>query len=95
MSKAVFIIFPKLETRFNTHYQNMYANAFWNVFLELLHLSLNTIVSTSREEGLVTLRSCIAQFDPQSRDHVGHKPLRRSVRDIKAFQNNFAFIIAT
>ena len=22
MSKAVFIIFPKLETRFNTHYQN-------------------------------------------------------------------------
>ena len=21
-SKAVFIIFPKLETRFNTHYQN-------------------------------------------------------------------------
>ena len=48
--------FPRVETRFNTHYQNAYANA----FLKLLryHRSLS-IASTSREEGLVT-----AQFDP-------------------------------
>ena len=32
---AAFIIFPKLETRFNTHYQNAYANAFRNTTLEL------------------------------------------------------------
>ena len=42
--------FPRVETRFNTHYQNAYANA----FLELLRLSSNFIVSTSHEEGLVT-----------------------------------------
>ena len=53
---AAFIIFPKLETRFNTHYQNAYANAFRNAFLELLHLSSNSIASTSREEGLVTVQ---------------------------------------
>ena len=52
--EAVFIIFPKLETRFNTHYQNAYANAFRNTFLELLSLSSNSIASTSRKEGLVT-----------------------------------------
>ena len=34
----------------------------------------------------MSLRSCIAQFDPWSRDHVGRTPLRRSVEDIKAFQ---------
>ena len=39
---AAFIIFPKLETRFNTHYQNAYANAFRNEFLELLRLSSNS-----------------------------------------------------
>ena len=86
----MFIIFPKLKTHFNTHYQNAYANAYRNVFLKLLRLSSNSIVSTSREEVLVT-----AQFDPWSRDHVGHTPLRRSVGDINAFQNNFAFIIST
>ena len=42
--------FPRVETRFNTHYQNAYANA----FLELLNLSSNSIASTSCEEGLVT-----------------------------------------
>ena len=84
-----------LETRFNTHYQNAYANAFRNAFLELLRLSSNSIASTSREEGLVTDCSCIAQFDPWSRDHVGCAPLRRSVGDINAFQNDVAFIIST
>ena len=52
--KAVFIIFQKLETRFNTHYQNAYTNAFQNEFLEWLRLSSNSIASTSREKGLVT-----------------------------------------
>ena len=52
--KAVFIIFPKLGARFNTHSQNAYANAFRNEFLELLRLSSNSIASTSREGGLVT-----------------------------------------
>ena len=31
--------FPRVETRFNTHNQNAFANAFWNAFLELLRLS--------------------------------------------------------
>ena len=44
--------FPRVETRFNTHYQNAYTRA--NAFLELLRLSSNSIASTSREEGLVT-----------------------------------------
>ena len=42
----------------------------------------------------LSLRSCIAQFDPWSRDHVGRAPLRRSVGDINAFQNDFACIIS-
>ena len=52
------------------------------------------------ERKTLSLRSCFAQFDPWSncRDHVGRWPLRtctcRSVGDIKAFQNNFAFIIS-
>ena len=54
LSGAVFIIFPKLETHFNIHYQNAYARAFRNAFLELLCLSPNSITSMSREEGLVT-----------------------------------------
>ena len=34
------ILFPKsIEIRFNTHYQNAYANACRNAFLELLRLS--------------------------------------------------------
>ena len=86
-SKAVFIIFPKLETCYNTHHQNAYTNAFRNELIELLRLSLNSIASTSR--------NCIAQFHPWSRDRVGRRPLRRPVGDIKAFQNDFAFIIST
>ena len=31
--------FPRVETRFNTHNQNAFANAFRNAFLELLRLS--------------------------------------------------------
>ena len=46
------------------------------------------------ERKALSLCSCIAQFDPQSRDHVGHTP-SRSVGDIEAFQNTFAFIIST
>ena len=34
----MFIIFPKLETRFKTHYQNAYANALQNTFLEWMFL---------------------------------------------------------
>ena len=34
-----FITFPRVETRFNTHNQNAFANAFRNAFLELLRLS--------------------------------------------------------
>ena len=47
------------------------------------------------ERKALSLRSCIAQFDPHSSSHVGHTPLRKSVGDIKAFQNNFPFIIST
>ena len=46
------------------------------------------------ERKALSLRSCIAQFDPWSRDHVGRAPLRRSVGDINAFQNDFVFIIS-
>ena len=31
--------FPRVESRFNTHNQNAFANAFRNAFLELLRLS--------------------------------------------------------
>ena len=31
--------FPRVETCFNTHYQNAYSNTFRNAFLELLRLS--------------------------------------------------------
>ena len=31
--------FPRVESRFNTHIQNAFANAFRNAFLELLRLS--------------------------------------------------------
>ena len=42
------------------HYQNAYASAFRNAFLELLRLS-----SRVRVEGkALSLRSCIEQFDP-------------------------------
>ena len=64
---AVFIIFPKLETRFNTHYQNAYANAFRNAFTELLRLSLNSIASTSQEEGLVTAQLHCAVWPVEQR----------------------------
>ena len=64
VSKAVFIIFPKLETRFNTHYQNVYTNAFRNVFLELLRLYHRTLSRVRVEREALSLRSCIAQFDP-------------------------------
>ena len=85
---AAFIIFPKLETRFNTHYQNAYANAFRNEYLELLRLSLNSIASTSREEGLVTaqLHCAVSPVEQRSCGSVG---------DIKTFQNDFAFITPT
>ena len=53
--QAVFIIFPKSRNTFQyLLYQNAYANAFRNNFLQLLRLSSNSIASTSREEGLVT-----------------------------------------
>ena len=64
---AVFIIFPKLETSFNTHYQNAYANAFQNMFLELLRLSSNSIASTSREESLVTAQLYCAVLPVEQR----------------------------
>ena len=45
------------------------------------------------ERKALSLRSCIAQFDPWScRDHVGRAPLRRSVRDINTFQNDCVII---
>ena len=54
------------------------------------------LVSRERvERNALSLHSCSAQFDPWSRDHVGRAPLRRSVGDINAFQNDFAFIIST
>ena len=34
--------FPRVETRFKTHNQNAFANAFRNAFLELLRLSSNS-----------------------------------------------------
>ena len=88
--------FPRVETCFNTHYQNAYASAFRNAFLELLRLSSNSIVSTSREAGLVTaqLHCAVWPIEQRSCTCIGHTPLRRSVGDIKAFQNNFAFIIS-
>ena len=69
-SKAVFIIFLKLETRFNTHYQNAYANAFRKAFLELLRLSSNSIASTSREEGLVTAQLLCAVWPVEQRSRT-------------------------
>ena len=39
--------------------------------------------------------SIICIINRSRRDHEGHTPLRRSVGDINAFQNNFAFIIST
>ena len=56
--------FSRVETRFNTHYQNVYANAFWNAFLELLRLSSNSYREYEVERKALSLRSCIAQFDP-------------------------------
>ena len=64
-SKAVFIIFPKLETRFNTHYQNAYANAFRNMFLGLVRLS-------SRAEGLVTAQLHCAVWPVEQRSCRAH-----------------------
>ena len=81
--------FPRVETRFNTHYQNAYANAFH----ELLRLSSNSIASTSREEGLVTAQLHCAVWPVEHRSCRAHAS--RSVGDIKAFQNNFAFITCT
>ena len=92
---AVFIIFPKLETRFNTHYQNAYANAFRNEFLELLHLSSNSIASTSREEGLVTAQLHCAVLPVEQRSCRARTFTYRSVGDINTFQNDFVFIIST
>ena len=94
-TKAAFIIFPKLETRFNTNYQNVHANAFRNVFLELLRLLSTSIAIVWVARKALSLRSCIAQFDPWSKDHAGRAPLRKSVGDINVFQNDFAFIIST
>ena len=71
-SRAVFIIFPKLETRFNTHYQNAYANAFRNVFLDWLRLSSNSIPSTSREEGIVTVQLHCAIWPVEQRSCRAH-----------------------
>ena len=88
--------FPRVETRFNTHYQNAYANAFRKAFLELLRLSSNSIASTSREEGLVTAQLHCAVWPVElQRSCRAHASPSRSVGDIKAFQNNFAFIIST
>ena len=79
--------FRRVQTRFNTHYQNAYTNAFRNTFLELLHLSSNSIASTSREEGLVTAQLYCAVWPVSCWAHA--------VGDIKAFQNNFAFIMSS
>ena len=78
--------FKRAEIRFNIHYQNAYANA----FLELLRLSSISQYREYKSWGrhchcAAALRSLIRR----------HMPLRRSVGDIKAFQNNFAFIIST
>ena len=54
-----------------------------------------TLLQVRVERKALSLRSCIAQFYPWSRDHEGRTRLRRSVRDINTFQNDFAFIIST
>ena len=64
--------FPRVETCFNTHYQNAYTNAFRNAILELLHLSSNSIVSTSREEGLVTALLHFAVWPVEQRSCRAH-----------------------
>ena len=84
-TKAVFIIFPKLETRFNTHYQNAYMHTPSKMpFLSCVYHQTLSRVRVERKT--LSLRSCIAQFYPWSRDHVGRAPLCRSVGDIMPFE---------
>ena len=83
--------FPRVETRFNTHYQNACANVFRNAFLEWLRLSL---ISQYREyESRGRPYHCAAALRTALRSLIRRHKLRRSVGDIKAFQSNFAFII--
>ena len=83
---AVFIIFPKLETRFNTHYQNAYANTPSETRFSSCCVYHWTLSRVRVARKALSLRSCIAQFDPWSRDHVGRVPSRRSIGDINVFQ---------
>ena len=88
MAKAVFIILsPRVETRFSIPTIKMHMQTPFSSCC-VYHRSLS-IASTSREEGLVTATAALRSLIRR------HMPLRRSVRDVKAFQNNFAFIIST
>ena len=72
-SMAALSSFPRVQTRFNTHYQNAYANA----FLELLRF---IIASTRREEGLVTAQLHCAVWPVEQRCSVQFNfidPLKR------------------
>ena len=80
---AVFSSFPRVETRFNTHYQNAFAIAFRNAFLELLRLS--SISQYCEYESRGRLCHCGAAL----RNFI------RNTMHLKAFQNNFAFISST
>ena len=93
VTEAAFIIFPKLETRFNTPIKTCMQTPSVTSFSSCVYHRTLSWVRVERKA--LSLRSCIAQFYPWSRGHVGRSPLRRSVRDIKAFQNDFAFIIST
>ena len=74
-SMAVFIIFPKSRNTFQyplSKHICKVANAFRNAFLELLHLSLNSMASTSREEGLVTAQLHCAVWPVEQRSCRAH-----------------------
>ena len=88
------IISPKSRNTFQYPLSiRVYANAFRNAFLELLRISSNYRELRVARKALSTAQLHCA-VDPESRDHVGHTPLRRSVGDINAFQNSLCVIIS-
>ena len=88
--------FPRVETRFNTQYQNAHANA----LAKRLSRVVAFIIELYREyesrgrpcHCAAALRSLNRRAEIMFRARVY---AYKSVGDIKAFQNNFAFIIST
>ena len=86
--KAVFIIFPKSRNTFQYPLSNRVCKRLSKRISRVEHCVYHrSLASTSREEGLVTAQLHCAVWSVDTCLYVG-----RSVGDIKAFQNNFAFI---